>query len=584
MTSTLALLLGLVGLGGLAAGILVGRYYVSDDRMLRRAARHARSYARAASLTLEGEQREAIDELKQVVAENVDDIEPYFALGALFRAQGDWERAIRIHQSIAARESGNKQVQVRALHALGLDFRRAGMPRRATRALESCLALDGKHESALRGVTALYEELGRYEDAAESLHRLQKLRNEEPSMRHHHLLVAAAQRAVYAGDLDRAKRLLRHGRRIDEHSVHYLTATAELAAARGDAAGAGASLREALRLAPELAGFLVPGLIEAERQLVMAGWDQGQGEQGERADAEAWGDDDVPGHMVGHMVGQTPGSALDRVARAQLEEAARRVVVALEEVAEARDPHLQLAMAELRSHYDPARALEDYRHIAEAFAGLLPARVAAARLALAGGDADEIRAELKALVAADGILAWATEGSWRCSACGHRQPDFFWRCASCRGWGTARLDVGRDALEPPLPPPWAPRPSVRGGVDAALRGAAERALPMPLGAGAAPGAPTLAPAPALAHAGEGWQPGAGARTGAAPTMLSRVGAWFSGVSRSLARRQREHTASMEPRAEPRALAPGEPRALAPGRDAGADNAVDDNEPRESNPS
>ena len=36
-----ALVLLLVGLGALAAGVLIGRYYVPDDRQLRRTARHA---------------------------------------------------------------------------------------------------------------------------------------------------------------------------------------------------------------------------------------------------------------------------------------------------------------------------------------------------------------------------------------------------------------------------------------------------------------------------------------------------------------------------------------------------------------
>ena len=44
-----ALVLLLVGLGAMAAGVLIGRYYVPDDRQLRRTARHSRAYMRALS-------------------------------------------------------------------------------------------------------------------------------------------------------------------------------------------------------------------------------------------------------------------------------------------------------------------------------------------------------------------------------------------------------------------------------------------------------------------------------------------------------------------------------------------------------
>ena len=44
-----ALIVILVALGALAAGVLIGRYYVPDDRVLRRSVRHGRAYLRALS-------------------------------------------------------------------------------------------------------------------------------------------------------------------------------------------------------------------------------------------------------------------------------------------------------------------------------------------------------------------------------------------------------------------------------------------------------------------------------------------------------------------------------------------------------
>src|SRR5205814_1879556 len=52
-----ALVLLLVGLGALAAGVLIGRYYLPDDRQLRRTARHSRAYMRALASLYEEQAR-----------------------------------------------------------------------------------------------------------------------------------------------------------------------------------------------------------------------------------------------------------------------------------------------------------------------------------------------------------------------------------------------------------------------------------------------------------------------------------------------------------------------------------------------
>src|SRR5213078_689635 len=81
-----ALVLMLVGFGALAAGVLIGRYYVPDDRQLRRTARHSRAYMRALSHLIARDHDTVVTELRGVVEENVEDVEPYFALGAMFRS------------------------------------------------------------------------------------------------------------------------------------------------------------------------------------------------------------------------------------------------------------------------------------------------------------------------------------------------------------------------------------------------------------------------------------------------------------------------------------------------------------------
>ena len=518
-----ALVIVLVGLGALAAGILVGRYYVPDDRHLKRTARASRAYMRALNHLIARDHDTVIDELRRVVEDNVDDAEPYFALGALFRSRGEHERAIRVHQALAVREGSSRKLRLRARYELGLDFRAAGMPRRATRAMEDCLVEDPRHEGALRALCGLYEEQGRYGEAAAVWQRLAKLKSSGRSHREHHLLVAAAQKALAGGDLDSAKRFLRDAKGIAE-TPHFFAAAAELAAARGNPEAASARIQQALRAAPELARYLVPGLVEAERQLAERSQPRASVAAAAELDAELDRDsralpaaeapesstalvttEPAPLAKVAPGTGE-PGKVVD-LDRA----AAERAVAALTDVLEhaAGSPHLRLARAELRAIVEPGRALAEYRALAADAPDLLPARVAAARLALAEGDASAVAAELEALAGARGALGWAFDGAGRCGGCGRRGAAFFWRCAGCRRWGTARLDVGREAQELPRTAPRERREVPRVPLQTLLGAATTEALPEPT----------------LEH---GLTEAELARAGVRRSVLGRVGGWISG--------------------------------------------------------
>src|SRR5262252_4044700 len=262
-----ALVLLLVALGAMAAGVLIGRYYVPDDRQLRRTARHSRAYMRALSHLVARDYDTVMAELRAVVEENIDDVEPYFALGAIFRSRGEHERAIRVHQALAVRERDRRKLRQRAMYELGLDFRAAGMPRRATRAMEKVLAEEPAHEGALRALAALYEEQARFNEAAALWQRLGRRRGEDTSHREHHLLVAAAQAALGRDDLYTTKQLLKAAQKHEE-SAHLFAAAAEFAAARGNHGGAKERLKQALIADPALAPHLLPGLIAAEEGLI----------------------------------------------------------------------------------------------------------------------------------------------------------------------------------------------------------------------------------------------------------------------------------------------------------------------------
>jgi len=510
-----ALVLLLVGLGAMAAGVLIGRYYVPDDRQMRRTARHARSYMRAISHLIARDHDTVIDELKTVVEENIEDVEPYFALGAMFRTRGEHERAIRVHQALALRERDRRKVRHRALYELGLDFRAAGMPRRATKAMEEVLLDEPGHEGALRALASLYEEQARFNEAAGLWKRLGARRGEDTSRREHHLLVAAGQAALARDDIESAKHLLKAAQKLAE-TPHFFAAAAELAAARKNFRGTKERLRQALLADPALAPHLLPGLIAAEEGLAT----------GVKPKEDELAEDDAPtevpalpgaeqrqlaeGTMPGSdqaLVKQTVALVPDDVPTGSVSE---RVLATLAEIEAQTGPRLEIALIRAQlgataAATDPAMRADVTGELATRFPEALAARVATARTALASGDDRAIKQALEALAGERGALAWAMRGRWQCGNCGNRPGQFSWRCGQCRRWGTLRMETG---VEPPPVQPRERREVVRSRLDGLLGATPDASLP---------GA-TLDPGLSDEELRE-----AGTRR----SLLNRVGGWFS---------------------------------------------------------
>ncbi|RMH39747.1 MAG: hypothetical protein D6689_15755, partial [Deltaproteobacteria bacterium] len=401
----------LVALGALAAGVLIGRYYVPDDRELRRAARHARSFARALNFVLARDRDAAVDELMRVVDDNVSDLEPYFALGALFRSRGEWERAIRVHQALELRPEADVPTRARALYELALDFRAAGMPRRAIRAMEQVLALDAGHDGAVRALCALYEQQGLYAEAARAWERVAQRGADVPRDRLGHLWAAAARAAAAAGDVGEARAALREAERYAPGTPPVASAAIAVAVACGDERAAAKRAREALVRAPHLAEVWVAQLEACERRVART-------EAEPAADAQA---------------AEQRAADVDRVVSERL---ARAIAEAIAEAGP--QPDLLLARARVRADSDPAAAWADARAAVSARPDDLAARVAAARLALAAGGDDDVRGELAALVAPAGPLDALVGRPWRCATCARRAAAHAWRCDGCGHWGTLK--------------------------------------------------------------------------------------------------------------------------------------------------
>jgi len=117
----------------------------------------------------------ALVELSKAVRGETDAVEAYLALGNLFREKGQVERAIDIHKSLLHRPGLSDLGRTQALFSLALDFKKAGLIDRSERTLREVVKRDPGNFSGWLCLRRVYEEMGRWEKAAETQARIDKL-------------------------------------------------------------------------------------------------------------------------------------------------------------------------------------------------------------------------------------------------------------------------------------------------------------------------------------------------------------------------------------------------------------------------
>jgi lipopolysaccharide biosynthesis regulator YciM len=111
-------------LGWIAARVDI-RHVVRESRVL------PRSYFQGLNFLLNEQPDKAIDAFLEVAHGDSQTVELHFALGGLFRRRGEFERAVRMHQTLIDRDDLGEEVRLQALFELGEDFLKAGLFDRA---------------------------------------------------------------------------------------------------------------------------------------------------------------------------------------------------------------------------------------------------------------------------------------------------------------------------------------------------------------------------------------------------------------------------------------------------------------------
>jgi lipopolysaccharide biosynthesis regulator YciM len=191
-----------------------------------------REYFRGINFLLNEQPDKAIEVFTDMVEVDGETVEPHFALGSLFRRQGEVERAIRIHQSLMARNALSREHRNQALFELGLDYLQAGLLDRAENMLRELLERDPRHLEARRLLIDIYEQEKEWEKAIACATVMNGAGQVfKPVIANYYCELAV--QAMDARNFPRVRRMIRRALFHDHYCVRASLLAAEAAHARG---------------------------------------------------------------------------------------------------------------------------------------------------------------------------------------------------------------------------------------------------------------------------------------------------------------------------------------------------------------
>jgi lipopolysaccharide assembly protein B len=340
------------------------------------------TYFRGLNFLLNEQPDKAIESFIEVVKVDPQTIDLHFALGSLFRRQGETERATRMHQNLLDRPDLPADKREMATYELAQDFLRAGLLDRAEELFSKLAGTPFEHAS-LAHLISIYEQEKDWPRAISATRRMEEL-SKTPYFREiaeYHCEIAQA--ALVRRDDAAVQREVADALAAHRGCVRATLIAGDLALAQGDTAQA---LAQWQRIESQNPAFLS---LAADR--VASGY-------------RALGDVEQGIRVLSSWQAQYPSlDILNALFVLVLE--ARGADSAAELIKDelARNPTLlgldRLLEAQLLA------APAERRHDLELVKGL-------------------VGAHIKRL------------GMYRCEHCGFRARQFYWRCPSCQKWET----------------------------------------------------------------------------------------------------------------------------------------------------
>jgi lipopolysaccharide biosynthesis regulator YciM len=370
------ILLGVLFLGG-----VIGFYAARKPRPSAVGAERLRgSYLAGVNFLVNEQPDRALEAFLRAAELDGDTVETHFALGSLYRRRGEVDRAIKIHQNIATRETLEPAQREQAGFALAQDYLKAGMLDRAEKILEPLAAAGAHRMAAMRKLMRIYEQEQDWPRAIEVFRELEKAGRapQESAIAHYYCELAAAAHARGAGDEARAH--LRTARAEVRRFPRGALVRADIAIEQYDLDLAERLLAAVITHDPALSIEAVPRLVRLARAA---------GSEGEAT--------------VARVVAARPDAGNEIAIAAIMADA--------------------LDFSALEEKVRACLAQDD------AIAGLVRA-IGRDPTALDARAVRDIASILRRLA--------ATTPRYRCANCGFSSIDHFWQCPGCKNWDSQR--------------------------------------------------------------------------------------------------------------------------------------------------
>ncbi|MDR0770440.1 MAG: lipopolysaccharide assembly protein LapB [Burkholderiales bacterium] len=359
-----------------------------DIRQLLAEARELpRSYFEGLNSLLNEAPDRAIESFMVVAEKDPKTLDLHFALGTLFRRQGEFSRAIRMHQALLDRPELAASDRERAEFELAQDFNRAGLLDRAEALF---LKLEGtrfEHE-ALGYLLEIYETEKHWPEAIRVTRRME----------------AVAQTPHF------------------KEIAYYHCEMAEEALVRGDLMLAQQNVEQAFaEYRACVRAFLIQGDIEMARDVsapdkALAAWEQ------------------IASHQIASL-----GLAAERIVKACQQtgqtDYALRLLARWQQEAPSLDVfhalfHLSLAVEGPQAAEQRARDEIEQRPSLFSLDHWLQARLSAV---------SSPEAQQRLLLIKNQVAPYLKKmGQYRCTRCGFRARQYYWRCPGCQKWETTQ--------------------------------------------------------------------------------------------------------------------------------------------------
>ncbi len=195
-------------------------------------------FLNATHYLISGNKDLAIKEFLNAVELNKETIDTYLTLGRLFRSNGEIDKAVSIHRSIAARENILESTRLEALKELGKDFEKGGFLEKAMQTYKDVLEINDEQVDVLKSMCRILEDLEDWEEALKYRRQLSSLSSEKNLDTISHIYVKLAdqhlRKGEYSKSFERIEQAFRYAPSVSAkiHQLKLYLITGKLDAAK----------------------------------------------------------------------------------------------------------------------------------------------------------------------------------------------------------------------------------------------------------------------------------------------------------------------------------------------------------------